>query len=102
LDDHIRWRFGDWIARAMADKRVSEMKRMNQRDWELLDKQLWGVSTSQPRQSSIIALTIVAVFLIGMALGGFLFPQQSKPTIQMASYGETVTNPNSMPPTMRR
>ena len=76
---------------------------MNQRDWELLDKELWGVNPSPPRHSGMIALTIVAVFLIGMALGGFLFPHESKQVIQVASYDgpAPLSYLNGTPPTAR-
>ena len=41
---------------------------MNRHDQELLDKQLWGVSSRSP-QNGITALMIVAVFLVGMGIG---------------------------------
>jgi hypothetical protein len=44
---------------------------MTKHDLELLDKQLWGVS-SPPQNSMIIGLTIVAVFLIGIGIGDIL------------------------------
>ena len=44
---------------------------MTRHDQELLEKQLWGVS-SRPRQNGIITLTIVAVFLAGIGLGDIL------------------------------
>jgi len=40
---------------------------MNQRDWELLDKQLWGFSSRPPKNSGVVGLEVVAVFLAGMA-----------------------------------
>jgi hypothetical protein len=44
---------------------------MTRHDQELLDKQLWGVSSRSP-QSGIIVLMIIAVFLIGFGAGGIL------------------------------
>jgi hypothetical protein len=41
---------------------------MNQRDQELLDKQLWGVSSRSP-QNGMPILMIVAVFLAGIGIG---------------------------------
>ena len=41
---------------------------MTRRDQELLDKQLWGVSSRSP-QNGMTTLTIVAVFLAGMGIG---------------------------------
>jgi hypothetical protein len=58
---------------------------MTRRDQELLEKQLWGVS-SRPRQNGIIdGLTIVAVFLAGIVIGDILFAQQSTP-VQITSH----------------
>ena len=57
---------------------------MTRRDQELLEKQLWGVS-SRPRQNGIITLTIVAVFLAGIVIGDILFAQQSTP-VQITSH----------------
>ena len=44
---------------------------MTSRDQELLDKQLWGVSSRSP-QNGIIILMIVAVFLAGMGIGAIV------------------------------
>jgi predicted RND superfamily exporter protein len=41
---------------------------MTKHDQELLEKQLWGVS-SRPSQNGTIILTIVAVFLAGIGIG---------------------------------
>jgi hypothetical protein len=41
---------------------------MTRHDQELLDKQLWGVSSRSP-QNGITVLMIVAVFLVGMGIG---------------------------------
>jgi hypothetical protein len=41
---------------------------MTRHDQELLEKQLWGVSSRSP-QSGIIVLMIIAVFLVGMGIG---------------------------------
>ena len=44
---------------------------MTKHDQELLEKQLWGVS-SRPSQNGTIILTIVAVFLAGIGIGDIL------------------------------
>jgi hypothetical protein len=44
---------------------------MDKRDRELLDKQLWGVSRSPP-DSGIITIGLIAVFLIGIGIGGIV------------------------------
>ena len=59
---------------------------MEQRDWELLDKQMRGLSP--PRDNPIIVLTVVAVFFAGMTLGSFLFPRQGEP-VQITSWDVT-------------
>ena len=41
---------------------------MTRREQELLDKQLWGVSSRSP-QDGVIILIIVAVFLVGLGIG---------------------------------
>ncbi len=51
---------------------------MDQRDQELLNKQLWWLNPpSQGRGTMVLA--IVAGFCVGLALGGIMFAQQSKP-----------------------
>ena len=44
---------------------------MTRRDQELLDKQLWGVSSRSP-QNGIIILMMIAVFLVGLGTGDIL------------------------------
>jgi hypothetical protein len=50
---------------------------MNRRDQELLDKQLWGVSPSPPRNRGALSLAFLAVFLGGLTVGGFLFAHKN-------------------------
>jgi len=72
---------------------------MNQRDQELLDKQLWAVSSSPPNNGGILGLGFVAVFLVGFSIGGILFASK---THQMTSHDATVlAHLNGSPPTMR-
>jgi hypothetical protein len=58
---------------------------MNQRDLELLDKELWGVSPSPPRSGNILGAAFITVFLAGIAIGSILFTHDSKQT-QIASH----------------
>ena len=44
---------------------------MDKRDWELLDKQLWGVNRSSP-DSGIIIISLITVFLVGIGIGDTL------------------------------
>ncbi len=52
---------------------------MNRRDEELLDKQLHAVYVA-PRNDGVVILAILAIFFVGMALGGFLFGYRAGPT----------------------
>ena len=69
---------------------------MNQRDQELLDKQLWGVSPS-PRNDGIFCLAFVTVFLVGLSIGG-LFVSKSHP---MTHDVTVLAHLQGLPPTMR-
>ena len=51
---------------------------MTRRDWELLDKQLWGVSSPPPQNGAKIGLTIIAVFLAGIGIGDILRHKASR------------------------
>ena len=42
---------------------------MTRREQELLEKQLWGVSSRSPQPNGMIIPMIVAVFLVGMGIG---------------------------------
>jgi len=55
---------------------------MDRRDQELLDKQMRRLSP--PRNEGVIAVMLVAMFLVGMAFGSALSPDKSEP-IQIAS-----------------
>jgi hypothetical protein len=62
---------------------------MDQRDQELLDKQLWGASSSPPRNGSITGLAFIVAFLVGIAIGGILFAHESTQMMQIASHDAT-------------
>jgi hypothetical protein len=51
---------------------------MDQRDWELLDKQLQGSDPSR-RNDGVPVLTVVSVFFAGMIIGGILFAPETQP-----------------------
>ncbi len=55
---------------------------MDRHDRELLDKQMRRLSP--PRNDGVVAMLFVAMFLVGMAIGGILSPHQTEP-IQVAS-----------------
>jgi hypothetical protein len=50
---------------------------MEQRDWELLDKQIRGPNSSR-RNNGGMLLMVAATFFAGMTLGGALFEHESK------------------------
>ncbi len=55
---------------------------MDQRDQELLDRQLGKLTP--PRRDGLLMLTVAAMFFVGMALGGFLSARES-PALQVAA-----------------
>ena len=77
----------------------AEIADMDQRDQELLDKQLRGFNPP-PRNDWIIMLVVLAVFFAGVTLGGFLTAYKSEP-MQLASNAATpsIFIPNGAPPT---
>lgn len=76
---------------------------MNQRDQELLDKQLWGVTANPPTKGGIIGLMGVAIFFVGIAIGAVLFAHESKPTrIAVNDLAAAISIPNAMRPIMRQ
>jgi hypothetical protein len=81
---------------------VKEISKMDQRDQELLGKQLRQLNPS-PRSDGVMILAFLAVFFTGMALGGFLFAYNSEP-LQIASNDATTATsvPNGAPPTTLR
>jgi hypothetical protein len=76
---------------------------MNQRDWELLDKQLGGFSSRPPQNSNEVGLVAVSVFLAGMIAGGVLFAHDSSKHPQVASRDVMVAYSllDGGPPTIR-
>jgi hypothetical protein len=63
--------------------------KMTRRDQELLQKQLWGVS-SKSSPNGIMTLIIVAVFLVGMGIGDIL----SKTKLANTHYAALISYPN--------
>ena len=51
---------------------------MNRRDQGLLDKQLSSLHLT-PRHDGVMIMAILAVFLVGMTAGGFLFSFTERP-----------------------
>ncbi len=57
---------------------------MDQHDRELLDKQL-GRIVPAPRNDGVLMLTITAIFIAGVTLGGALVANEGEAPAQMAS-----------------
>jgi len=70
---------------------------MEQRDWELLDKQVRGFRP--PRNDGVMVLTVFAVFFAGMILGGLLIPHENE-LVRIASNDApmAISLPNGAPP----
>lgn len=59
---------------------------MDQRDWELLDKQMRRLQLAPPT-NAIIVLMLVGVFITGVTTGALLFTSGG-PAVQTASDGK--------------
>jgi hypothetical protein len=83
------------------DQRHVDREDMDQRDRELLDKQLQRFGPP-PRSTGTMILALVAVFLAGVTLGTVMFAYRAEPT-RIASYagGGTTSLPASTPPIAR-
>jgi hypothetical protein len=62
---------------------------MTRHDQELLDKELWGVSSRSP-QSGIIVMMMISMFLVGLGAGGIL----SKTMQTNTHYAALISFPN--------
>lgn len=69
---------------------------MDQRDQELLDKQLWGVSPAPSGNEGLIGIAFLAVLFVGIAIGAILFANERK-QMQTASHGMTAVLLRGMP-----
>ena len=75
---------------------------MNERDQELLDKQLWGVSPSAPQTGDALLFACVASFLGGLVIGSILFAHNGNQTqITSRDVPTALTFLNNSPPTLR-
>ena len=65
---------------------------MTKHDQELLDKQLWAVSPHSP-ENGVIALTIIAVFLVGIGIGDTLSKSKQANTNYAAVFSRLAEAP---------
>ena len=70
-----------FVSLRSASTKIGDVK-MDRREKELLDKQMRLLSA--PRNDGVIVVMLAAMFLVGVAIGGVVFPHQSEPT-QIAS-----------------
>ena len=66
---------------------------MTRHEQELLDKQLWAVSPHPP-QNGVFALTMIAVFLVGISIGDIL----SKSKQANTNYAPVISRLAEAPP----
>jgi hypothetical protein len=69
---------------------------MNRRDQELLDKQLGHLAVA-PRSDGVLLLAVLAVFFVGMTLGGFLYAYTDEPPLRVATNDATPALPQGLP-----
>jgi hypothetical protein len=75
---------------------------MNRRDQELLDRQLSSLHLT-PRNDGVMILAILAVFLVGMTVGGFLYAITDQPMrIAANDVAPAVASPPYTPQIVRR
>ncbi len=79
------------------------MAKLDKRDQELLDKQLWGVSSAPPHNHNnlINGLIILAVFLAGLTIGDLLFAQQRNPVQNTRDRIAAISSSSDSQPIMR-
>jgi hypothetical protein len=72
---------------------------MNRREWELLDKQLWGIHPHPPVSGAVLSFGFIAMFLSGILLGGWLFAHKSN-QMQVTSAEQMIAlfQTNGLPP----
>ncbi len=68
---------------------------MDQGDQELLNRQLDKLTP--PRHDGVLILTVVAMFFIGMTLGGFLSARESRALQVAANDGAAAMYPQGPP-----
>ena len=73
---------------------------MDQRDLELLDKQMRAINRA-PRRDGVIIVAVLMVFLAGMTVGGLLAGPPNAPT-RVAANDLTPISPEGLPLIMRQ
>lgn len=73
---------------------------MDQRDLELLDKQMRAINRA-PRSDGVIIATVMMVFLAGLTVGGLLSGRADAPT-RVAANDLAPVYPEGLPPITRQ
>jgi hypothetical protein len=73
---------------------------VNQRDLELLDKELWGVSPNPPLERGALGLMLIVAFVGGLLMGGILLAHKNEQT-RMTSHdaASVLSLLSGLPPT---
>ena len=72
---------------------------MTPNDQALLEKQLHGIDRRPP--DGLLMLAVAAVFLAGMAVGGFLFAYTDQPPLRLAANDIAAQGSQPVLPTTR-
>ena len=73
---------------------------MDQRDLELLDKQMRAINHA-PRRDGVVIVAVLMVFLAGMTVGGLLAAPANEPT-RVAANDLAPVSPEGLPLTIRQ
>jgi hypothetical protein len=88
------------LVRFMSDICSAGDCAMDQRDQELLDKQMRAINPA-PRRDGVIIVTVLMVFFAGMTVGGILAESANEPT-RVAMNDSVALQPDGLPLTMRQ
>jgi hypothetical protein len=92
---------GRWNINRFCGLQGLEICKMDNRDKELLDKQLRRLGIAPAWSENAALLVLVAVFLAGMTVGSYLFAHQSSPTILASSDAAATSQANIALPIAR-
>ncbi len=74
---------------------------MDQRDQELLDKQMRAINPAA-RRDGVIIVTVLMVFFAGMTVGGILAESSANKPTRVAVNDSVALQPDGLPLTMRQ
>ena len=74
---------------------------MDQRDLELLDKQMRAINHA-PRRDGVVIVAVLMVFLAGMTVGGLLAAAPANEPTRVAANDLAPVSPEGLPLTIRQ